>query len=589
MKRLYIIAGIALTLPVIAGAQSQSKDSTLNRTVVVEQEYNPTISDAIKVNAVPQVAQPVAGRQEVRYDATAQPFANVPANRMPIYTLPEEQKRIRLGYVRLGYGNEGNLDMAAALNWLSPDTDDRLTANFLLNGMNGNLKLNDSNLEQAFGRNSWGAYRYHTHVDADYTHFFPQMELVAGANYDLRNFNYLSYPQAAHNRFMSNNFHLGVRSSTENPAVGYHARISFAYYERSPSPEGLIEQVYYDNLHEYNWHFNGGISTRISQTQRAGIDVDAHLINTSLDNGQIVDANPYYQFKNRVWNVRAGVHIGYTTGTGNTFSFAPDVLIEYGVSKGYRVYLQAKGGRTLNDFRRLEQLSPYSNIPVNEEYRMPGYSYEQVNAAIGFKGTPTDGLWFNLYAGTQQWYQDMLLQQELTPIFNYDISSQPTTPSGYVSQTLFKQANTRNLYVGGELRYTFKELFTLTANAVYRHWKLTGKSDTTEERSYLLSYKPLLEMDLRAEVRPIPALRLYAGYRYVSRNNTVSQIDGYDHLSWGTDYNPTENLYVGGDYRVTDAWSVYARFDNLLNKHYFDYPGYPAQAFNLLGGVRFCF
>lgn len=45
----YILSGITLmTLPLGTHAQQQPQDSTVNRTVVVEQEYNPDILDASK-------------------------------------------------------------------------------------------------------------------------------------------------------------------------------------------------------------------------------------------------------------------------------------------------------------------------------------------------------------------------------------------------------------------------------------------------------------------------------------------------------------------------------------------------------------
>ena len=52
----YILLGIAFTaLPVSIQAQTQPKDTTVNRTVIVEQQYNPDIMDAAKVNVLPKV------------------------------------------------------------------------------------------------------------------------------------------------------------------------------------------------------------------------------------------------------------------------------------------------------------------------------------------------------------------------------------------------------------------------------------------------------------------------------------------------------------------------------------------------------
>lgn len=50
----YILSGITLiTLPLGVHAQQQAKDSTVNRTVVVEQEYTPDIPDAVQNKRAP--------------------------------------------------------------------------------------------------------------------------------------------------------------------------------------------------------------------------------------------------------------------------------------------------------------------------------------------------------------------------------------------------------------------------------------------------------------------------------------------------------------------------------------------------------
>ena len=67
MKKVqYIFGALALiTIPNWVQAQTQAKDTTLNRTVVVEQEYNPDIKDASKVNVLPKVKPPTVSKKTV--------------------------------------------------------------------------------------------------------------------------------------------------------------------------------------------------------------------------------------------------------------------------------------------------------------------------------------------------------------------------------------------------------------------------------------------------------------------------------------------------------------------------------------------
>ena len=67
---LSIIGGLslAISMPSVLQAQTtQPKDTTMNRTVVVEQEYNPDIMDASKVNVLPKVEEPTVSKNCLLY------------------------------------------------------------------------------------------------------------------------------------------------------------------------------------------------------------------------------------------------------------------------------------------------------------------------------------------------------------------------------------------------------------------------------------------------------------------------------------------------------------------------------------------
>ena len=95
MKKVqYIFGALALiTIPNWVQAQTQAKDTTLSRTVVVEQEYNPDIIDASKVNVLPKVMPPTVSKKTVEYDATLAPAGNIPATTMEAYTGAESQDK----------------------------------------------------------------------------------------------------------------------------------------------------------------------------------------------------------------------------------------------------------------------------------------------------------------------------------------------------------------------------------------------------------------------------------------------------------------------------------------------------------------
>ena len=106
MKKVqYIFGALALiTIPNWVQAQTQAKDTTLSRTVVVEQEYNPDIIDASKVNVLPKVMPPTVSKKTVEYDATLAPAGNIPATTMEADTGAESPETAKRGSAGGGAG-----------------------------------------------------------------------------------------------------------------------------------------------------------------------------------------------------------------------------------------------------------------------------------------------------------------------------------------------------------------------------------------------------------------------------------------------------------------------------------------------------
>lgn len=67
----------------------------------------------------------------------------------------------------------------------------------------------------------------------------------------------------------------------------------------------------------------------------------------------------------------------------------------------------------MNDFRRLESICPYGELPEANTTATLGYvqrpydTYEQINGSIGFKASPYPGLWFNVFGGYQNLKNDL--------------------------------------------------------------------------------------------------------------------------------------------------------------------------------------
>lgn len=547
-KTTYILAGAAFALFSLGvQAQTQPQDTTLSRTVVVEQEYNPDILDASKVNVLPKVEPPTVSKKAVEYDATLMPATHIPAGTMQAYSGVEVQPKALPGYVRLGYGNYGNLDLRA--NYLfafSPQ--DRFNLTFAMDGMDGKLNLPDDG-------GKWNSFYYRTHAAMDYVHAFRKVDLNVAGKFNLSNFNLLPGSVCSKQKFASGDVHFGVNSTSDDMPLQFRAETNALLYLRQ---SGLVTS----NAKEGIVRTKADVIGTISDKQYVGIAfaMDNVFYGDGGSEGHTyTDFNPYYLFRNDDWKIRLGAHVDLAFGFGKQFRAAPDVMAEYTFSDSYTLYAQAKGGRLANDFRRLEALHPYGLLS-----EQPDATYEQLNAAIGFKASPVSGLWLHLYGGYQNLKDDLAFFPNLS----------------YQGSFLHaEQAATDNLYAGAEISYDYKELIGFSASGVYRNWGVDSKGeDPSIMEARMLTFKPALEANFRIDMRPIPTVLVGIGYQHVARQETE-----------GFKADPVGNLYLSGSYDIFKGISVYVRANNLLNKDYQYYWGCPSQGINFLGGVSFRF
>lgn len=531
----------ACVFPMQAQAQEQAKDTTVNRTVVVEQEYAPDINDATKINVVPQVTPPTVSKKAVEYDARMVPAAQIPATTMQAYTGQETQPKAAPGYVRLGYGNYGNLDAQA--NYLfSLSSRDRLNLNFGMDGMNGSLNLPGENGE-------WDAFYYRTRAAIDYLHAFNKVDLNVAGRFGLSNFNLLPALPGNKQKFTSGDFHVGVRSTDEEMPFRFSAETNLMLYQRQ-------HDLPYDDLQETLIRTKAEVTGDISDGQSISVALAMDNVlyqHTDFENYTSLDMNPYYLLQNDDWTLRLGAHVDLAFGFGKTFRAAPDVYAQYNFADSYLLYAQAKGGKLQNDFRRLETICPYGKLTGQTDA-----TYEQLNAALGLKASPVTGLWMNIYGGYQNLKNDLVQEFDGQGLLLYG-------------------QNTSNFYFGAEVSYSYKDIFAIAASGTYRNWD-TKKDEANPYADAALRFKPALEADLHADIRPISPLLFKLGYQHIARQKTE-----------GTTVDAVSNLYAGLEYKLFKGISIYARANNLLNQKYQYYWGYPAEGINFVGGVSFCF
>ena len=544
MKKKLIIVSLGM-LPWLA-ASAQQQDTTLVRTVVVENEYNPTVMDASKINVLPKVEEPTVPKTHIDYSTSIRPVASWNYQAMSPIVKDWTADAACRGYLRAGYGNNGNVDAQLGYLW-DITKKDRLNVAASLDGWNGELPLKGSD---------WTSRYYRTQVGLDYKHSFKKVDFLLGGNYNSRVFNYIGDSEQFSNKQHQTmvNAYLGLASNDKDMPVQFEAEVGMKTFgEKYPV-------MFHDEKNkETNLYLKGDVWKQSSNDTRFGLkaNVDNYSYASEYPEGWVaIEGNPYISTLNDDWKVRVGAHVDWMGGEDGKVYVSPDVNVEYVFSDSYVLFAKAEGGRQTSSFYDLAHITPF----FYESYIKP--TYMTLDAALGLKASPMNGWWFLLSGGYQIRENDVCLKLgEGEPFWH--------------ARNIYGKTNV--FYGTAELKYDYKDLFDFSLKGTYYNWKWENTAwDGGDLTDSALSLKPELEVNAEVGFKPMEGLRVNVGCEYVKRCNDVAG-------------DAVSNLYAGADYALLKNLSIFAKFNNLLNKEYVASYAYPAQKLNFLGGVSLRF
>ena len=548
-----IIMGVAL-LPVVKGyAQEQAKDSTLNRTVVVENQYNPEVMDAFKVNVLPKVEGPAVAKQHIDYATSVRPLTTWNFSPMAPITSEQKQPDAPRGYIRGAYGSRNNADLKASYLW-DISRRDRLQFMGSLYGMYGSI----SSLLPEEG--DWKSRFYRTDVALDYKHDFQKVSLTLGGAFTSQVFNYMpgkakeiqNMYETTRQHYTLGEGYVGVSSVEGQLPVEFSIQTGLRSFSRK------YDIPYMRHGSENIFHTVGFIAGALNEEQRVGIalGMDNLIHDVEQTDYTLLKLNPYYTLENDDVRLRVGAHVDWQSANGSGIKAAPVVKVVYTFSDTYVVYLHATGGTQLNDFRQLNEISPYWG-----QISQMRTSYTPADIQAGFKASPIPGLGFQLFGGYRVTKDEIfLIPGALEEHFPYCYS-------------LLLQEKAKVGYGGAKVAYGYKDIFDFSVNGTYYGWNVKDEAEA------LLYLKPQFVLEASARAKVYNEFWISADYRYEGRVK-VSNLERADAMN---------NLSLSAGYEFFNCLNVFARFDNVLNRDYITQSGYLSQGFNALAGISFRF
>lgn len=576
MKSLYIASIIILSASSLA-AQTKKDSTTLNREMLLEREYNPTIRDASRLNFLPEVKEPAAKRSAVEFSNFAVPFAVKPS----ITTLPAANLYPNLitfpkkGYLVMGIGPFPNVETDLGYRFLDTETD-RLGVYVFNRYASGNVKYLQNDEKQKMKINDTG-------IGLHYEHNFNNLTFYSGLKYSFSGFNYYGYLPTALSQTVDKNtnqkdnlvdFNLGVNSQ-DYGLFNYTVNLNYTHFSREYAPYKEIKGPR-ENRIKFDWDLNMALGSE----SRIGLGGAVKMSSYDLDkvSGGFVyfsgykdvtdfSLRPYITFDGDNWNAHLGFQLYHSSYIDPKLGFAPDISFEYKPGDNTSVYMLATGGLNDNTMYRIF----YENRYLSPQYRVKDSS-SPVNTTIGIRSSIQRNFWFDIFAGYKYTKQEHFYTQ-INPAepTNYTRIADNVGIPDYMDAGIFK--------IGGSLKYKYMNIFEAGLKLCYYNWSLSSNQDGREE-IYAWN-KPDFAIDANAGYKfPIP-LRLDLLYHgEMGRKAFAYRIYDMKNIN---------ELNISASYSLNETISFFAKLNNILCQQYDIWYGYPAQNVNFVGGLSIKF
>jgi hypothetical protein len=297
------------------------------------------------------------------------------------------------------------------------------------------------------------------------------------------------------------------------------------------------------------------------------------IIREANKNYTTFSASPYLTFEGDNWNAQIGASVNAQIGGTKNFLVAPDAYFNWKPSDKFLLYLLATGG--IND-------NSNYNIFYENRYVAPFYRIKDarspLDGTLGIKFSLLPNTNVELFSGYKITKDEhFYIMRPILPDENI-IMGQLITPQYNKAQT-FK--------IGGSLKYAYQDIFDVGLKLTYYKWSIKETKEDRENPLFekLLAWnKPDFTSDLSIGFK-VPTIPLRFDLIYHLETGRKM----FEYFTSGVKMKDIHDLSFKGNYTINETFSVFCLTNNLLFQKYDFWYGYPAQNFNIMGGLNIKF
>ena len=537
------------------GLQKGNAQNELKKEVKVIKPYEPTISDAFKINYLPKIIDTTSIIPSFNYSIkTHVPVSDFNIDPIkPAKMVGEPLAKLYRSELKVGFGNYFNKLASASISSLRSKAWS-YGANFSHFSSDGKVNNRNSNkVYNGFAYNNIDLFtkRYiNNKLINGNIHYGHHKNYFYGYN---TNNSYADLPlkkddieQQKVNFF---DIKAGIASNYLDSAnVNYDIDIEYKYLK----DDFLVQENYVGVKADVNYFVDNRIMGFDSKITYLNAD---HTINTI--NYAIIKFNPWIAAYGEKWRITAGVNTYFEQSKSNYYIF-PRLSLHYNIIDYFLVPYMELGCK-------LKEHS-YAETILENPYLNPGQTikptYYKMDVILGFRGNISSRIGFNVgfsYKDVKDMYFYVndtidLLENKFTVIYD--------------------NGNIMNLH--GELSYKKSEKFNAILKAAFYKYELDKEKyashkpdyEITLSGRYLLQEKFIVTTDIFALSK-----------RYAKNIDAISTQNEYVELEGIIDIN------LGVEYRYTKVLSAFLKLNNLGAVKYDFYNQYPSQGFNFMFGL----
>ncbi len=546
MKRYIALAILAITYSVGLKAQN---DILPSRSLTIEGNYNPSVTDAGKIMPVPDKPHQERQTVSVSYNTAVNPYTGT--ERKPMVTFgslsDSVSKPSHTGLVRFGYGLRNLSDGLLDFKWNISERD----VLQISGAMNGWSSKPDG---------EWRSRMFVADLAALYSHRFNSFTLSVDGAYGHSSYNFMpgvamdsARRSVSDLTLKTDRRRLGLSLSGRKDQVEWFGMASMEWLTRGSLVLNGVER---DNS-ERLLRIAAGASMPMAEGI-AGIDYRQKyavlnwtgLNGCSYRNFTTVTLSPHWD---RHWDgvdASFGINLDIRSRAGHKFMMSPQITVGHTINDRFRLDAGMVGGLIDNNMRSLALISPY----WSEEERIRD-GYELMNLFVGVSYRKSNLVNMSFKAGYRHTI-DELFQDRADSL---------------IVTSMLRQHSSDVLYARLDADFQFSDRSQIKFDMTYNDYlgRFIGG---------YMRLKPAFDGNLYGRTILMPGLEMMLSYRLMAFHRVNGKAM------------PTVNdLAVTADYDLTEKLSFYATLRQLLGGNYYYYAGYRALKPSFMLGATYRF